>query len=530
MASPAAAGLDRLLEGLRRPGCYPHPVGPIEILETHISAVVLTGSFAYKLKKPVVLPFLDFGSLPKRAFYCTEELRLNRRTAPQLYLDLVPITGTEDEPNVAGSGPAIEYAVRMRQFSQEALFDSMARRGALLREHARSLARSTAAFHARCPSADPSRASATAQGVLRSVCQNIDELKPLVSEPAGRALLIELGAWMHSEHARLRHLIDERLRAGRVRECHGDLHLGNVALIDGVPTEFDCIEFSEDLRWIDVSSETAFVFMDLLGHGLPRLAWAFCDAYLEQSGDYEGAALLRLFAVHRALIRAKVAGIRALQTPSGGAEWARQRTRLEQHLTLARTLTGRARRALVIMHGLSGSGKSTLAAELIEQRGCLRCRSDVERKRLHGMTPEARSTDVAMVYGPESNERTYRRLAEIAELSVHSDYPMIVDAAFLRRSERDAFRALAARLGVPFAIVSCAGAVEALRERLAVRAARGGDPSEAGAEVLERQLRFAEPLAPEELACVVSIDTDGMQPGEAVPNRVAERLDRLLGS
>jgi len=528
MASPAAAGLDRLLEGMRRPGCYPHPVGSIEILETHISAVVLTGSVAYKLKKPVVLPFLDFGSLAKRAFYCAEELRLNRRTAPRLYLDVVPITGTENAPSIAGGGPVIEHAVKMRQFPQEALFDSLARRGLLQREHARSLGRATAVFHAGCARSDPGRASATAQGVLQSVSQNIDELSALVSQGADSALLVELAAWVHTEHGCLRHAIDGRLHAERVRECHGDLHLGNVALIDEVPTPFDCIEFSDELRWIDVSSEIAFVFMDLMAHGLPGLAWSFCDAYLEWSGDYEAAALLRFFSVHRALVRAKVAGIRASQMPANSAEWRGQRVRLEQHLSLARTLTEPAKRALVIMHGLSGSGKSTLAAALLEELAGLRCRSDVERKRLHGMAPEAHSTDEALVYGRQSTECTYRRLAEIAELSVCAHLPVIVDAAFLKKSERDEFRVLAARLGVPFAIVSCGGAVNALHERLAARAVQGHDPSEAGPEVLDRQLEFAEPLAPEELERTVSVDAS-LGSVDAVCANVAGRLGKLLG-
>jgi len=296
-----------------------------------------------------------------------------------------------------------------------------------------------------------------------------------------------------------------RQRSGAVRECHGDLHLANVVLIDGRLTAFDCIEFDPALRWIDVMSDVAFLAMDLKAHGRADLAFRFLDAYLQHSGDYAGVQLLRFYEVYRALVRALVCRLRAQAgagvPPPGEPDY------LACAGELARSAQGAAR--LMITHGLSGSGKSTMAAALLGAAGAIRIRSDVERKRLFGLGAQQRSAERrAEIYTQDATRRTFARLAECARTALQAGWPVIVDAAFLRRDERLAFRALAAELRVPFSILHCRAAEAQLRRRVAARDAEGSDASEATLAVLERQLATHEPLGQDERALALEVATD----------------------
>ena len=519
----------RLVGALQAPGPYPHPVGQVELVETHISWVLLAGEFAYKLKKPVRLGFLDFGTLESRRFCCREELRLNRRTAPELYLDVVPITGDPEHPRIGGTGRVIEYAVKMRRFPQDALADAMARRGDLRAAHMDSIAATIAEFHARIPVAPPDSAFGAPDRIATLALQNLEQIAALNAAPGAAVRIERLRAWTLDACARLRDTFAARAQEGWVRECHGDLHLGNIAFLDGRPAPFDCIEFNPALRWIDVMSETAFLVMDLLEHRLDGAAWRFLNAYLEASGDYAGVRVLRFYLVYRALVRAKVARIRATQP--GVAESARLVLDgvYDSHLALAETLTAARWPALVLMHGLSGSGKTTVAQALLERIGAMRVRSDVERKRLHGLDPHAR-TRAALddgIYADAATRQTYARLKKLARTIIQAGFPAIVDAAFLRRTYRDVFHQLAAELGVPVLIVSCRASPESLRSHLALRQKAMSDASEAGAGVLERQIATEDLLGAEELVHATLIDaaTGGADLTESVED-IAIRLVR----
>ncbi|HUL94094.1 MAG TPA: AAA family ATPase [Burkholderiales bacterium] len=501
---------DRLLAALREPACYPHAAGTVELIETHISWVFLAGEFAYKIKKPVNLGFLDFGTLEKRRFYCEEELRLNRRTAPGLYVDVVPVAESRDGLRVGGTGKAIEYALRMRRFPQEALADAVARRGELRAAQAEAIAAAIAAFHAGIPAAAQDSGYGSPDHVTAPALANFEQLGGLVADPAESARLEELRDWTRNEGARLRETFAARKRGGFVRECHGDLHLGNIAFLEGRPVPFDCIEFDPRLRWIDVMNEIAFLAMDLLEHGLNAAAWRFLNAYLETTGDYAGVRVLRYYLVYRATVRAMVACIRLHQPGAGAAAQGRAHREYGEYLALAGSLAGSARRALIVMHGLSGSGKTTVAQRMSESLGAVRVRSDVERKRLHGLAAGARtqSQPFGGIYAPEATRLTYARLAQAARDVVESRYGVIVDAAFLRRAEREQFRALARELGAPFLIASCRAGEAALRARVARRETAASDASEAGVSVLENQLATQEPLGADELAHAALIDTE----------------------
>ncbi len=489
-----------LVRALGRGEGFAHPVHEVQVLQTHISWVVLAGDEAYKIKKPLVLPFLDFGTLEARRRSCEDEIRLNRRTAPELYLDVVPIGGSPAAPRL-GATPAIEYAVHMRRFPQDALLDAHARAGTLDARVVERLAARVAAMHRDAARAAPGSPHGSAATVLAWALANFDEMAPLATAQGEREPLARLRAWTLDEGTRLAPVFTQRQREGFVRECHGDLHLGNVVLLDGEPVPFDAIEFNEALRWIDVMADVAFVVMDLHDRRLPALASRFLDTYLQATGDYGGLAVLRFDVVYRAMVRAKVAAMRAAQQAAGDSRRLGKRD-AHEHVALALAYAAPRLPRLVLMHGLSGSGKSTVAQAIADRAGMIRLRSDVERKRLAGLDAQAHSDSAigrGLYAGPVS-ERTYAHLAALAGQVLRAGHSVVVDATFARRAERERFRALARTLSVPCSIVTCEAPLDILRERLRARTLAGADPSEATVEVLEHQLRTFEPLGDDERA------------------------------
>jgi uncharacterized protein len=481
----------------------------VTVLETHISYVLLTGRCAYKVKKAVDFGFLDFTTLAARHHFCEEELRLNRRLAPALYLDVVPITGRVDAPVVGGEGIAIEYAVKMREFPQDALASRSLSRGELVPADIDALAAKVAEFHGAIEVAAAGAGFGAPEGILRRAQDNCNTLLPLLDDTAERGEIDALAAWTAREHAERRGAFLSRVEEGFVRECHGDLHLGNIARIDGELTIFDCIEFNPALRWIDVISEVAFTVMDLEDRGRADLGHRFLNAYLERTGDYGGLAVLRFYLVYRALVRAKIARLRTAQLAPGeerGASIAEYRG----YVRLARKYAGAPQPAIVIAHGLSGSGKTTLSEALLEALGAVRVRSDVERKRLHGLDARehGRNGVERGLYTSTATDATYRRLATLTREIVVAGYVAVVDAAFLKRAQRDLFRTLAAELRVAFVIVAFPASEATLRERVGRRAAAGSDASDADLAVLGYQLHTQEPLAPDEEPYVVWYDAE----------------------
>ncbi|HCV12955.1 MAG TPA: hypothetical protein DGC76_04515 [Candidatus Accumulibacter sp.] len=488
--------LPPLIAALLDPARYPHPAAGVELIETHASWLLLAGDFAYKIKKPVVLPFLDYGTLDRRRACCEAELRLNGRFAPQLYLAVLPIVGQPDDPQIGGGGEAIEYAVRMRRFAEAGRLDRLCARGQLGRQQVSELAATLAAFHADAATAPPDSRFGEPQQVLAPALANFDELRDLLPGSAEGARLARLRAWTQSEFDRLRAHFAARKADGRIRECHGDLHLGNLVLIDGRVTLFDCIEFSEALRWIDVASELAFTYIDLLDHRQPGLACWLLNEWLTCSGDYDAAQVLRFYAVYRALVRAKVAAIRSRQDgPDDG--------QADGYLALAERLVVPPPPRLIITHGVAGCGKSRASRDLLLADGAaatIRLRSDVERKRLFGLAASGASGSPpdGGIYSSAASERTYRRLAELAEGLLASGWSVIIDAAFLERERRSAFHRLAAAVGAAFFIVSPQATPGQLAARVRGRLAKGRDASEANLSVLFRQLARIEALGEDE--------------------------------
>ncbi len=493
--------LPPLIQALLEPQRYPHAVQRVEWVETHISWVLLAGDFAYKIKRPLKLPFLDFSTLAQRQQGCLDELRLNRRYAPDIYLDVLGIFNTPQDPRWSGSGAPIEYAVKMRRFDDADRLDRLCARGELTPLHLSGLAETLVAFHDAADIAPVATRFGAPPQVMALAQANFDGLLRRLPHVDMQTRLAALRAWTEAQFTQLTPLMESRQREGRVRECHGDLHLANLVLIDQRVRMFDGIEFNEDLRWIDVTSEIAFTYMDLLAHAQPGLADWFVNEVLSRNGDYEAALLLRFYSVYRALVRAHVAAIRAQQTQA--TDDSEAEAQIEAYVALAERLSAPPTVRLLITHGLSGCGKTMATSRLLQSDGeasTLRLRADVERKRLYGLASTARSSPSvnAALYTPAAHARTYGRLLALAECLLRAGWSVIVDATVLKRADRDAFAALARETEANFAILAPQATPEQLRERILARSAAGQDASEATLDVLAQQMRVIEPLAADE--------------------------------
>ena len=478
---------------------------PVRLIETHISWVLLAGSLAYKFKKPLRLPFLDFSTLALRRHFCEEELRLNRRLAPSIYLGVLEVCDGAEGPRFGGGGQVLDVAVQMHRFPDGVLWSEMLAADTLTSHHIDAMAQKLANFHRDAALAPPGSAfgsTASHEHVVQLLVEGIDTAQGEVATTGLQIGWPALRAWLVAQPKRLAPVWAERLRDGRVRECHGDLHLANVLQLAGEASAFDCIEFDPELRWIDVLDDIAFLAMDLMANDRRGLALRFINAYLQASGDYAGLPTLRYHLTCRAVVRARVVGIGERQGASSAAHCSAAR-----YMALAAALSTGANARLAITHGLPGSGKSFVSQAMLEQVGAIAVRSDVERKRFFGLGALEKSHDRVLggIYDSATTKRTYSRLAEIAEIALAAGWPVVVDAAFMRRSERTEFAALAESLDVPFTVFDCQAEPSVLRRRLLARQAAGADASEADEKVLDRLAEFDEPLAESERACALVV-------------------------
>ena len=519
----SALAFPTLIEHLKQPGVYPHPVDQVALLETHISAVLLAGEYAYKLKKPYNLGFLDFTTLEARKYYCEEEQRLNQRLAPDLYLGVAPITGSVDAPHWGGSGAPIEYAVKMRRFPQQALLSNVLARNELQPAHLDALACRMAAFHQAVPAATMEQAYGLPDTVHANARQNFAQIEPLLTNEEQRVQLARLARTTEALFTADAALFLQRKRDGFVRECHGDLHLGNMVMLEGEIVPFDCIEFNADFRWIDVMSEIAFLVMDLASRGRPDLAFRFLNAYLEQTGDFAGLKVLRYYLMFRAVVRAKVTAFRATQQETPLTARTQAWAEYQHYLDWATQVSQPQPPLLILMRGVSGSGKSTVARELAAHFPAIHVRSDVERKRLFGLAPLAQSKSglARGLYTADATQRTYARLKEIALMILDAGFSVVLDATFLKHSQRAMFE----EMGKPFLILACEAPIEVLRARVAQRHAAKTDAAEADLAVLEKQLATHEALSETERAHTIMLDT--LQPiaGSTLAAQVRTRFN-----
>ena len=525
-AETALSDQTRLVFSLFKTQRSDRTAAEVELVETHISWVLLAGQFAYKIKKAIHLEFLDFTALERRQFFCGEEIRLNRRLAPQIYLDVVPIGGSGEAPEF-GRTPALEYAVRMNRFDTADEMDRRLRNGTLLARHVDSLAQTLAHFHHGLHSIAPDMSYGDAHSVFSSAMQNLEQLRQLLPEAREQDALASLERVVEAEYLAREKCFRQRRRDGYVRECHGDLHLANIVVIGDEAVPFDGIEFDPVLRWIDVIGDLAFPFMDLTYFGKPNLANRLLNRYLEETGDYGGMDVLHFHASGRAAVRAKVHAIRAAQQSAGERERREALAASRAYLDLAAQFLLRPHPVLIITSGLPGSGKSTFAQAASEMLGAIRIRSDVERKRLFGLAPMEGSPERVDSYAAEATARTYDALHDIARKLLAAGVSVIVDAAFLKQAERDRFCRLADATGVPFAMASLRAGEAQMQKRITERMRQGNDPSEADLEVLAVLQQAQEPLLSHERIRSVEFVNDG-EHGFVVDDRSWNALKAML--
>ncbi|MEO4045831.1 AAA family ATPase [Pseudomonas sp. CAU 1711] len=516
-----------LIAALQNPALYPHPVEGFQVIETHISWVLLTGPFAYKIKKPMNFGFLDFTSLERRQHFCGEELRLNQRLTEGLYLDVLPITGSESAPQLGGEGPAIEYALKMRQFPQSQLLSAVQARGELTTAHIDALARQIADFHGRTPAVAENHPLCSAQAIVAPMRQNFEQIRPLLDSAADLQQLEALEAWTEATISRLEPLLARRAASGSIRECHGDIHLGNATLLDGQVVLFDCIEFNEPFRLIDIASDAAFLAMDLEDRGLKALSRRFVSAWLEHSGDYAALELLNFYKAYRALVRAKVA-LFSLAHQSDAVQKAATLRQYRNYANLAESYSAIPSPFLAITSGVSAVGKSHVALRLVEALGAIRLRSDVERKRLFGEQPAATRGNLSEgIYNAEASAATYQRLHQLAESALHAGFPVVLDATYLKQEQRAAAWQVAEHNGAPFLILDCQAPESFIATWLQQREAEGSDPSDATLEVIQAQQASRDALSADEQAHSRRVDTHQAASLDGLVESIRQRLPGL---
>ncbi|MDK9558901.1 AAA family ATPase [Marinobacter sp. M216] len=514
---------EMLVRALQNPELYDHPVNGFQVIETHISQVILTGDYAYKIKKPMNFGFLDFSTLARRKHFCEEELRLNRRLAEPLYLEVLPITGTPDQPVLGGTGEAFEYAIKMRQFGQDQLFDRLQEQGNLDPSLLTDLARQVADFHDRLPTVPDDKPLGTPEAVYAAMQENFDQIRPMIDDKDLLLQLDNLEAWTETTFERHRDLIAQRRANGLVRECHGDLHLANITRFEDKVTVFDCIEFNEPFRWIDVINDLAFLLMDLESRREQALSNLVLNTYLEYRDDFDALPLLPLYKAYRAMVRAKIA-LFTMGNPSlSDAEKAGLMQRYRDYAQLAEDYSAIPNPYLLATTGLSASGKSCVCSAMAGELGLIRLRSDVERKRIHGLAPLANSKSPTRgnLYTPEATEKTYRRLADVAGNLLAAGLPVVIDAACLKEQERSLFAKVAEEQAVPFALLHCEAPEELRREWIRKRT---NDASEATEELLDEQQSWFEPLTTEERSHTIHLHTDQEHVAEAVADRIRQHF------
>lgn len=519
------------IEDLREKSSFPHPVSRIRVIETHISWVILTGTYAYKIKKPVKFDFVDYSTLQLRHQNCLREIALNRRYANDLYLDVVPIrekdgaimicepeqlrndTTANGDPGTC-DGRIVEYAVRMKEFEQASILLNRLRDHRLPLEAFDRFGQAIAEFHRQQPPVSAKLPEKYLEIFSRESNDNFGVLDSVFDHKRNQ-LLSELKTWSHEQLKANRDRFLQRVKAGRFKDCHGDLHLQNILWYQDRLIPFDGIEFNDELRIIDPLNEIAFPVMDLAAHGYPAEASRLLNSYLETTDNYDDLKLFRLFMVYRALVRIKVAWLKncgkthhrvqptsspvtpAASSISGAGEKTMpsgESNAWDKYFRIAESCTNPTRPELIITFGFSGSGKSTRALELVDSRSFIRIRSDILRQQLKpSVSPE-------LLYAQTTTEQIYQRLRDQAAGILSAGFSVVVDASFLSAHHRNMFEDLACKIDVDFGILNCDATYSELCSRIRNR---HDDPSEATIEVLNDQLKRFDPLAPKELERVI---------------------------
>ncbi|QIR39925.1 AAA family ATPase [Tolypothrix sp. PCC 7910] len=503
------ATLPALIQQMLQPGFYPHAVSePIQLIQTHVSYVLLTGDYVYKLKKPVNFGFLNYSTLEKRQHFCQEELRLNQRGAGELYLEVLPLTLEGEQYHLGGTGESVEYALKMRQFPQEALFSSLFEQGKLNEAHLEELGRIVAQYHAKTETNDYILSFGEVAQVREAFDENYEQTEKYIGGPQTQVQFDETKAYTERFFAERGELFASRIKNNYIRECHGDLHLRNIALWHDQILLFDCIEFNEPFRFVDVMFDIAYAVMDLEAQQRKDLSNAYLNTYVEQTGDWEGLQILPIYLIRQSYVRAKVTSF-LLDDPAVPAAVKEQATKTAAiYYQLAWEYTKPKQGQLIMMSGLSGSGKSTTARSLAREIGAIHLRSDAVRKHLAGIPLLERGGDE--IYTPEMTQKTYARLLELGIILANQGFSVILDAKYDRQQLRQEAITQAEQHQIPLQIIQCTAPLEVVQERLLKRT---GDIADATADLLASQIKQFEAFTETEKPYLKILDTT--QPQQA---------------
>ena len=499
-----------LIQQMLQPGFYPHGVTePVHLIQTHISFVLLTGDYTYKIKKPVNFGFLDYSTLAKRQHFCTQELLMNQRTAPEIYLEVLPIIQTGDSfqlgsnlPAITSAEIAVEYVLKMREFPQDSLLLSLLERGLLTEQLMADLGREVAKFHSTAISNSYIRQFGEVSQIRTAIDNNYLISEKYIGGPQTQTQYQETKDYTDEFFANNPELFNRRIANNKIRECHGDLHLRNIALWQDKILLFDCIEFNEQFRFVDVMYDVAFTVMDLESRGRRDLGNTFLNTYIEQTGDWEGLQLLPLYLSRQAYVRAKVTSLMLDDPAISTAQKAEISQTAAHYYKLAWQYTKPRQGKLTLMSGLSGSGKSTAGRYLARHTGAIHIRSDAVRKHLGGIPLNERGGED--LYSDEMTAQTYGRLLELGIILADRGWDVILDAKFDRQNLRTDAINQAQSHGLPLQIIYCTAPIEVLRERLQQRR---GDIADATAELLSSQQAGFQPFTELEQISVNIVDT-----------------------
>ena len=492
-----------LITQMQQSDFYPHTVQEnIQLIQTHASYVFLTGKYAYKIKKNVNYGFLDYSSLDKRKYFLETELRLNKKIAPELYLEVVPISDCDHQLILNNSENVLEYTLKMRQFPQENLFSNLLEAGKLTCDRMMELGKIVAQFHNNTETNNYISSFGTVAKISNAFTENYQQSQKYIGTVQTEEQFAATKAYTDSFFTQRKDLFQARVKQNKIKECHGDLHLKNICLWQDKIQLFDRIEFNESFRFVDTMYDVAFTVMDLKARSQPKLANAFLNSYLEYTGDWMGLLVLPLYLTRQAYVRAKVNSFLLDDSQMGEKDQQEAKQEARDYYRQAYQYTQSKPGSLILMSGLSGSGKSTVARTIARNTSAIQIRSDVVRKHLGGIPLDQPGTD--RIYTAEMTQKTYKRLLDLGIMLAKEGYTVILDAKYDRINLRQPVIAQAQAHKIPLKIFYCTAPISVLCDRLKKRQ---NDVSDATADLITTQQENAEAFTTAEQAYVIEVDT-----------------------